>query len=145
MAIDRKDLALLESILEKNPAFQEKLRSSADVETRVTWCGDIAASNNIPFEHAEFEKLFSAIQESYQQQQISDSELQHIAAGGSQVPVGEMRYLTDDERRWYSFVYGTGVGALVLISNAAEFKSGGAEEFYEAVYYGGKTNLAGHV
>ena len=145
MAIDPKNLVLLESILEKNSALQETLRSLTDAKMRATWCGDIAASNSIPFDHAEFEKFFSAIQESHERHLISDSELQHITAGGSQVPVGEMRYLTDDERRWYAFVYGTGIGALILISNAAEFKTGGAEELYEAVYYGGKTNLAGHV
>jgi hypothetical protein len=36
MAIDPKNLALLESILEKNPVLQEELRSFTDVSMRAT-------------------------------------------------------------------------------------------------------------
>lgn len=145
MTIDRKDLAALETILEKNPELLEKLRSSTGFQMTSRCLGEIAASNNIPFEIAEYEKFFNSIQESFLHRQISDTELQQVAAGGCQLPVGEMRYLTEDERRWYAFVYGTGVGALVLTSNSEDHKAGGGQEFLDAVYHGGKTNLAGHV
>jgi prolipoprotein diacylglyceryltransferase len=56
-----------------------------------------------------------------------------------------MRYLTEDEQRWYGFVYGTGAGAAVLTVNSEQRKDGGAKEFADAVFHGGKTNLAGLV
>jgi hypothetical protein len=64
---------------------------------------------------------------------------------GPHAPTGEMRYLTEGEQRWYEFVYGTGVGAAVLTVNSEQLKDGGAKEFADAVFHGGKTNLAGLV
>jgi hypothetical protein len=143
--INPDDLGALETILIKNSALQEKLRTSKDVETASRFIGEIAALNNIPFDAAEYEAFLRSIQSLSEHQALSDVELQQIAAGRPHAPTGEMRYLTEDEQRWYGFVYGTGAGAAVLTVNSEQRKDGGAKEFADAVFHGGKTNLAGLV
>lgn len=145
MAINHDDLAALKSIFKKNPELQEKLRSSTDLKMTSKWLGEIAASNDIPFDTAEYERFFSSIEDSFQHRHISDAELQQVSAGRPHAPTAAMRELTDAEKGWYAFVYGTGVGGAVLSVNSEQLKDGGAKEFSDAVYNGGKTNLAGLV
>jgi hypothetical protein len=146
MTINREDLDKLKSVLEKNPELHEKLKSATDFKMTSRCLSDIAALNNIPFETTEYELLFNSAQEDFQHRQVSDTELEEVAAGrGGFKPLPEPRYLTDGERDWYAFVYGTGVGAALLSANSESVKEGGAKELADAVFHGGKTNLAGRV
>lgn len=81
MTNNREDLAALESILRENPALQDKLRSSEDIKTTASCLGEIAAAHNIPFNAAEYEKLYQYMVNAAQSPYLSDAQMAQVAAG----------------------------------------------------------------